>query len=259
MKMQYRDATDLSGKVVLNAGGYGGLGAETSRAYAECGATVVIAGHNAEKAEALANEIRASGGSAEAWRCDCTNEGEIAALARHIDETYGRLDILVNFLGGNVPRKAEEFDLEAWERILRNNLTSCMLLCREAGKLMIRQDYGKIVLIGSVRSELGLPREYVGYCAAKGGIKLYAKCLAAEWAQFHICVNVVAPTMVETDQVAYILNDPARRKSFFERIPLGRFGTPQDVAQACLFFSTPATDFITGQCLLVDGGVTSRQ
>lgn len=255
----YRDSMDLAGRVVLNAGGYGGLGAEATRAYAECGATVVIAGHNLEKAELLEREIRDRGGRAEAYCCDCTDETEIVRLVQHIDQTYGRLDILVNFLGGNIPRKAEAFDLEAWERILRNNLTSSMLLCREAGKVMIRQRYGKIVLIGSVRSELGLPREYVGYCAAKGGIKLYAKCLAAEWAQFNICVNVVAPTMVETEQVAYILEDPERRKSFFDRIPLGRFGTPQDVAAACLFFSVPATDFITGQCLLVDGGVTSRQ
>lgn len=255
----YRDSMDLAGRVVLNAGGYGGLGAEATRAYAECGATVVIAGHNLEKAELLEREIRDRGGRAEAYCCDCTDEAEIVRLVQHIDQTYGRLDILVNFLGGNIPRKAEAFDLEAWERILRNNLTSSMLLCREAGKVMIRQRYGKIVLIGSVRSELGLPREYVGYCAAKGGIKLYAKCLAAEWAQFNICVNVVAPTMVETEQVAYILEDPERRKSFFDRIPLGRFGTPQDVAAACLFFSVPATDFITGQCLLVDGGVTSRQ
>lgn len=257
--MMYRDFTDLTGKVVLNAGGYGGLGAEATRAYVECGATVVIAGHNEEKAKRLEQEILAAGGKAEAFCCDCTNEADVIRLVEHVDRTYGRLDIMVNFLGGNIPRKAEEFDLDAWERILRNNLTSCMLLCRESGKIMIRQNYGKIVLIGSVRSELGLPREYVGYCAAKGGIKLYGKCLAAEWAQFNICVNVVAPTMVETDQVAYILEDPARRKSFFDRIPLGRFGTPQDVAAACLFFSVPATDFITGQCLLVDGGVTSRQ
>lgn len=255
----YKNLFDLTGKIVVTVGGYGGIGKEASYAFADCGATVVIVGRNIEKAEALAETIIKSGGQAEGLGYDCTGEEGVIQLAEYIKNKYGKLDVLVNFLGGNVREDADKFKVESWEKIMRNNLTSCMLLCRELGKMMIEQKSGKIVLLGSVRSELGLPNEYVGYCAAKGAIKMYAKCLASEWAKYNINVNVVAPTFVATEKPSSMLKNKEFYDNLLKRIPLGRLASPGDVAKAILFFSSPASEFITGQLLLIDGGITTQQ
>jgi gluconate 5-dehydrogenase len=255
----YTNTFDFTGKVALIAGGYGGLGAEASRAFAQLGATVLVVGRNKEKAEALASEINQAGQTAEGIGCDCMNEEEVILMVEAIAAKYGKIDILVNYLGGNCRQPAEKYELVNWNRIMDLNLTSSMLLCRESGKVMIKQKAGKIILLGSVRSELGLEADYTAYCAAKGAVKMYAKCLAAEWAKYNINVNVVAPTFVETLQVADMLSDVTVRTKLLSRIPLGRFASEADVTHAVLFFSSSASDFITGQLLLVDGGVTSRQ
>lgn len=255
----YQNVFDFSGKVVLCAGGYGGIGAEASKAFAECGASVVIVGRSQEKADALASKLKIEGLNAEGIGCDCTNEADIAEMVTAVTKKHEHIDVLVNFLGGNVRIDADKYDLTNWNKIIDLNLTSCMLLCREIGKTMIRQQKGKIVLLGSVRSELGLSKEYTAYCAAKGGVKMYGRCLAAEWAKYGINVNVVAPTFVPTEQVADMLKDQNFLNSLLNRIPLKRLASTTDVANAVLFFSSAASDFITGQILLVDGGITSTQ
>jgi len=173
---------------------------------------------------------------------------------------YGRLDILVNCVGLNQEAKAEEFDEERWDFVVTANLKSAMFQAQAAARHMIAGGGGKQVHIGSVRTQLGLRgRGYAAYCAAKGGLAVLCKQLAAEWAPHKINVNVVAPTFVRTDLVADMLADPNFYRGLVGRIPLGRIAEPEDVSNAVLFFASAASDFITGQTLFLDGGITATQ
>jgi NAD(P)-dependent dehydrogenase (short-subunit alcohol dehydrogenase family) len=174
---------------------------------------------------------------------------------------FGRIDILVNCVGLNREEKAGEVTEDRFDHVLDVNLKGAMFQAQAAARHMLKHGHGgKQVHIGSVRSMLGLRgRGYAAYCAAKGGLSIMCRQLAAEWAPDKINVNVVAPTFVRTQQVAAMLSDPAFYSSLVGRIPLGRIAEPDDVANAVLFFVSPASDFITGQTLYLDGGITTTQ
>ena len=246
----------VDGKVALVTGGYGGIGEAVSRALIAMGAQVAIAGHNAEKASRCAAALNAYAAPFDALSVPDTGR-MVDDVARH----FGRLDILVNCVGLNREEKAEEATEEKFDHVLDANLKSAMFQAQAAARHMIRQgDGGKQVHMGSVRSLLALRgRGYAAYCAAKGGLAILCKQLAAEWAPHRINVNVVAPTFVRTEQVANMLKDPAFYQNLVARIPLGRIGEPGDVANTVLFFVSPASDFITGQTLYLDGGITATQ
>ena len=187
----------------------------------------------------------------------------VADTRRMVDDAgahFGRIDILVNCVGLNQEAKAEEFDEERWDYVVDSNLKSAMFQAQAAARHMIAQGGGKQVHIGSVRTQLALRgRGYAAYCAAKGGLAILCKQLAAEWAPHRVNVNVVAPTFVRTDLVAHMLADPAFYQSLIARIPLGRIAEPEDVRNAVLFLASSASDFVTGQTLYVDGGITATQ
>jgi glucose 1-dehydrogenase len=161
----------------------------------------------------------------------------------------------------NREQKADEVTEEVWDNVIDINLKGAMFQAQAAARHMIRQGSGgKQVHIGSVRTQLALRgRGYAAYCATKGGLGMLCKQLAAEWAPHGINVNVVAPTFVNTEMSAAMLADPGFYQSLVSRIPLGRIAEPEDVMQAVLFFVSPASDFITGQTLYVDGGITATQ
>lgn len=251
----------LDGKVALITGGYGGIGEAVSRGFVELGAKVAISGHNMEKAEGCAVALRALGGDAFAAAFDVTSVSETQSMVDEVARHFGRLDILVNCVGLNREEKAEEITEERFDHVLDVNLKGAMFQAQAAARHMIRQGTGgKQVHIGSVRTLLALRgRGYAAYCAAKGGLALLTKQLAAEWAPHRINVNVVAPTFVRTQQVAKMLADPNFYNALLARIPLGRIAEPDDVRNAVLFFSSNASDFITGQTLYLDGGITATQ
>ena len=251
----------LDGRVALVTGGYGGIGDVVSQGLARAGARVGIAGHNADKATACAEVIRASGHEAFATAFDGLSVPETRRMVDEVVSHFGRLDILVNCVGLNREEKAEDVTEERFDRVIDVNLRSAMFQAQAAARHMIRHgDGGKQVHIGSVRTLLALRgRGYAAYCASKGGLAILCKQLAAEWAPHRINVNVVAPTFVRTQQVAHMLADEQFYNTLIARIPLGRIAEPEDVWHAVLFLISNASDFITGQTLYLDGGITATQ
>ena len=255
------DLLRLDGKVALVTGGYGGIGLSVSRGLAAAGAKVAIAGRNRDKACAAAAAIRELGHEAYAAAFDALSVPETERMTDEVAGHFGGLDILVNCVGTNREQKAEDFSEEQFDFVLDVNLKGAMFQARAAARHMIRQGRGgKQVHIGSVRTQLALRgRGYAAYCASKGGLGILSKQLAAEWAPHRINVNVVAPTFTRTDLVAGMLSDPKFYDALVARIPLGRIAEPDDVRNAVLFFASPASDFITGQTLYLDGGITATQ
>jgi len=245
----------FDGKIALVTGGYGGIGSAVCRGLADLGAKVAVAGRSEGKATACAKSVGGYGAPFDAM--------SVADTRRMVDEVaahYGRVDIFVNCVGLNQEAKAEELDENRWDYVVDANLKSAMFQAQAAARHMIAQGGGKQVHIGSVRTHLGLRgRGYAAYCAAKGGLAILCKQLAAEWAPHKINVNVVAPTFVRTDLVAGMLADPKFYEGLVARIQLGRIAEPEDVARAVMFFASCAADFVTGQTLYLDGGITATQ
>jgi NAD(P)-dependent dehydrogenase (short-subunit alcohol dehydrogenase family) len=251
----------LDGKVALVTGGYGGIGEAICRGLAKSGAKVAVAGHNWDKATALAESMNAEGHTAWSAAFEAKSIPETQRMMEAAVSYFGRLDILVNCVGLNREEKAEDVTEEMFDYVYTVNLKSAMFQAQTAARQMIRQGAGgKQVHLGSVRSLLALRgRGYAAYCAAKGGLITMCKQLSAEWAPQRINVNVIAPTFIRTQQVGAMLSDPAFYSDLVARIPLGRIGEPEEVMSAVLFLVSPASDFITGHTLCLDGGLTATQ
>ena len=252
----------LDGKVALVTGGYGGIGSAVCRGLASAGARVAVAGRDQAKAEACAQTLRDAGGEAYPATFDALSVDDTRRMVDDVAAHFGRLDILVNTVGGNQrEEKADEATEEGFEHVMRLNLTSAMFQSQASARHMIANGPGgKHVHIGSVRSLLALRgRGFSAYCAAKGGLSILCKQLAAEWAPHGITVNMISPTFVRTPQGARFLTDPVFYQNVVARIPLGRLGETEDVVGAVLFFASPASNFVTGQTLYLDGGVTATQ
>jgi gluconate 5-dehydrogenase len=250
----------LGGKVALVTGGYGGIGAAVCEGLAAMGAKVAVSGHNAEKAQALAAELKKKGHDAFALGFNALSVTDTRRMIDEVAKHFGRLDILVNTVGGQREEKADEVTEENFDHVIDLNLKSVMFQAQAAAKHMIAAGGGKQVHFGSVRSQLALRgRGFAAYCAAKGGLSIMCRQLAAEWAPHKINVNVLAPTFIRTEQVAKWLADPDFYKNLVARIPIGRIGETEDVVGAVLYFVSPASDFVTGQTLYLDGGITTTQ
>lgn len=249
----------LDGSVAVLPGGAGGIGSAMAMGLATYGADIVIAGRSLEHAEEAAEPIRKLGRQVMTHVVEVTDPDSVNRLVDATVERFGRLDILINLAGTNFEAPAEDFPLAEWKRVLDLNLTGTFLCCQAAGRVMIRQQRGKIINISSVRGQLGIRRGYAAYCPSKAGVNLLTKQLATEWAKYNVNVNCIAPTFISTPLVAHMLNDQNFYNSLVNRIPLGRVGTPDDLVGAAVFFASPASDFITGHVLLVDGGVTATQ
>ena len=251
----------LDGKVALVTGGYGGIGVAVSRGLAQLGAKVAVSGHNADKAAEYAESLTKGGCDAYAAAFESLSVAETRRMVDEVADHFGRLDILVNCVGLNREEKAEAVTEEVFDHVVDVNLKSAMFRAQAAARRMIRQGGGgRQVHIGSVRTQLALRgRGYAAYCASKGGLAILCKQLAAEWAPHQITVNLVAPTFVRTEQVAHMLADEQFYNTLVARIPLGRIAEPEDVWHAVLFLVSPASSFITGQTLYLDGGITATQ
>ena len=261
MSSQFERLFRLEGKVALVTGGYGGIGEAVSRGLAGAGAKVAVAGHNAEKAAACADDLGRQGWAAYGAAFESISVADTRRMVDEVASHFGRLDILVNCVGLNREEKAEEVTEQMFDHVVDVNLKSAMFQAQAAARHMIGQGTGgKQVHIGSVRTLLGLRgRGYAAYCASKGGLAILCKQLAAEWAPHQINVNVVAPTFVRTQQVADMLADQQFYNALVARIPLGRIAEPDDVWHAVLFFVSSASSFVTGQTLYLDGGITATQ
>jgi len=251
----------LDGKVALVTGGSGGIGSAVCQGLGVMGAKVAIADMNLEKATALADELKQGGVDAKAWAFNALSAVDTRRMVDEVASHFGRLDILINTVGGQREENADELTEENFDHVLDLNLKSAAFQAQAAAKHMIKGgNGGKQVHFGSVRSQLALRgRGFVAYCAAKGGLAIMCRQLASDWAPHRINVNTLAPTFVRTEQVAKWLNDPDFYRNLVARIPLGRVAETEDVVGAVLFLVAPASDFVTGHTLYLDGCVTTTQ
>ena len=261
--MSQIDIFSLEGRVALISGGGGAIGSALATALAGAGARVTVVDITDERAEAAAAKIRETGAEVLALRADVTNEADCERIVAATVERYGRLDIIVNAVGGGAGKvlfNAEDYPRDAWDWIMELNVRSTLLATQAAVRAMIAGGRGGRVLnISSVRASLGINAGYSAYVAAKGAISSLTRQWATEWAKHGITVNAIAPTFVDTPQVAMLLDDPAFKAGIVSRIPLARVGGTNDLVGAALFFCSDASSFVTGQILGIDGGLTATQ
>jgi NAD(P)-dependent dehydrogenase (short-subunit alcohol dehydrogenase family) len=252
---------DLHGKVAFVAGGYGGLGEAIAWGLAQRGAKVVVAGRSKSRAEALAAKILNAGHEAVGVAMDATKVRQIERAVKDAIACYGAADILVNCVGTHIEEPLGAVTEDAFDEVYRVNLKSAMFLGQAVAKRQMAAGRGgKQIHLLSVRAQLGLrDRGYSAYCSTKGGLLMLVKQHAMELARHRINVNGIAPTFVHTEMIRHVMENPKFRKQLNARIPLGRIADPKDIVGAALFFAAPASDFVTGQILYVDGGITASQ
>jgi 2-deoxy-D-gluconate 3-dehydrogenase len=246
----------LTGKNALVTGSSRGLGAGIAVALAEAGANVALHGSKSVPEEVI-ERVAATGARHVELAADLRHSDHCAELVAQTVEALGSIDILVNNAGITRRAPAVDYTPEDWDEVLAANLTSVFRLCQSAGRHMLAQGSGKIVNIASLLSFQGgitVP----SYAAAKGGVAQLTKALANEWAAKGVQVNAIAPGYMETDLTEALQNDPNRSRQIMERIPAGRWGSPQDLAGAAVFLASPASDYINGHILVVDGGWMGR-
>ena len=247
---------DLSGRVAVITGGNGGIGLGMAKGMAAAGATIVVAGRDAAKNSAAVKELAAAGGKASAIPVDVLQEASCRALIDQTIKAHGRLDILVNNAGMSIRKQPEQYTLAEWHTVLDSNLTSAFL-CSQAAYPALKQRGGKIINIGSMMSIFGAPFA-TAYAASKGGMVQMTKSLATAWAKDNIQVNAILPGWIDT-----ALTRRAREQvqglhdSVLKRTPAARWGMPDDFAGIAVFLSAPASDFVTGATIAVDGGYSS--
>jgi len=251
------DLFDLTGKVAVVIGGAGGIGHAQALGLADAGVDVVVASRKLEHLEEAAKEIKAKGRQSLAVTVDVVDEKSVANMVGNILKVFSRIDILVNAHGLAIRKPADAFPIDEWQQVMDINTRGTFLTCQAIGRVMIKQGGGKIINVSSVRGRYGLPADYAAYCPSKGAVDTLTRTLACEWAKYNILVNAVAPTVVETDLTRSALANPDYAKMMKSRIPLGKWAMPEDIVGATIFFASKASDFITGQILYIDGGVTT--
>jgi NAD(P)-dependent dehydrogenase (short-subunit alcohol dehydrogenase family) len=246
---------DLSGRAAIVTGGGSGIGRQMATALAEAGANLVLCARKVERCEEAAAEIERLGVQAFGMRCDVRDPAEVQAVVDRTKAELGRVDILVNNAGTSWGAPAEELPLEGWQKVIDVNLTGVFLFAQAVGRVMIDQGGGKIVNVASVAAFGGAPPELVNavaYNASKGGVVSFTRDLATKWARHGINVNAVAPGWFPSDMNRVLLD--AQPDAYLEHIPLRRFGGPDDLKGAVVFLASRASDFVTGQVVVVDGG-----
>jgi len=249
---------DLTGQVALVTAAARGLGRAISLALAHAGADVALGLRDVQTGGSLAGEIEKMGRRALPLQMDMTSKDQICRAVDGAVSHFGRIDILVNNAGVAPENPAENVREEDFDLTLAINLKGTFFASQAAGRVMIRQKYGRIINMSSQAGFSALPTESV-YCMTKAGIAHLTKCLAVEWGKHNILVNAVAPTFIHTPGTQAALSDPAFFADTVERIAaLHRIGEPMEVAGAVVFLASPAASLITGHTILIDGGWTSR-
>lgn len=249
------DLFDLSGRVALVTGSTRGLGEAAARGLARAGADVAVCGRSPSDLERVSNDIRDMGRKSAGFELDVLSKEKVEKGVSEILAYFGRVDILINNAGINHREPILEYPEEKWDLIINTNLKGYLLVAQAVVPQMIEKGYGKVINISSIMGTVALP-ELVAYAASKGGVDQMTKVMALEWAKKGVRVNAIGPTYFETELVKQLRNDRDRFNFINERTPVGRWGYPEELEGIVIFLAAPASDFITGQTVYIDGGWT---
>jgi 2-dehydro-3-deoxy-D-gluconate 5-dehydrogenase len=256
--MSIFDSFKLNGKTALVTGARRGIGKAMAVALAEAGADIVATSAGLEpRGSAVEREVAACGRKFWSLACDLGERPEVRAFIEEVKRECPPIDILVNNAGTILRKPAAEHPDDYWDKVLEIDLSAQFILAREFGRDMLERGSGKIIFTASLLSFQGgitVP----GYAAAKGGVAQLTKALANEWAGRNVQVNAIAPGYIATDNTAALREDPVRNPAILARIPAGRWGHPTDLAGAVVFLASPASDYVSGTVLTVDGGWMGR-
>ncbi len=246
---------DLTGKVAMVTGSTRGLGEAAAMALAKAGADVAVCGRNPADLNRVSSAIMAMNRKSAGFTLDVTSRDSIYEGVEQILKHFGKVDILVNNAGVNRRGPVLEYPEEAWDLVIKTNLKGYFLVAQTVVPQMLQRGYGKVINISSIFGTVALPN-LVAYAASKGGVNQMTKVMALEWAEKGVRVNAIGPSYFETDLVTRLRNDPERFKFINERTPMGRWGNPSELEGIVIFLASPASDFITGQTIYIDGGWT---
>lgn len=247
---------DLTGKIAYVTGASSGIGFQVAKTLAQAGVKVAVTARSSGKLQTLCSEIKSQGGTAVAFTADMLKDDEIEKSLRDTVREFGGIDIVVHCAGMTIKRPLEKMQPAEWDQVIDTNLKSTYHVARFAHPYLSKSEYSKFVAIGSVGTYLGIPLSGA-YCASKGGLVQLIKTLAVEWAQYKINVNAVCPGYVLTPLSESVLTVGDTYKRVVSRIPMGRIGSTEDIANAVLFLVSNMADYITGATLNVDGGLLS--
>ncbi|MGG1685406.1 SDR family oxidoreductase [Pseudalkalibacillus sp. NRS-1564] len=246
---------DLTGKTAIVTGGGRGLGKQIAEGFAEAGANVVICSRKREACEAVSEELQKARVKSLAFECDVTNQEQVQHVVDETMKEFGRIDILVNNSGASWGAPVVEMPLQAWHKVMEVNVTGTFLFAQAVGKEMINQKSGKIINIASVAGLGGADPRYmdaIGYNTSKGAVITFTKDLAVKWGGYNINVNAIAPGFFPTKMSKGLID--AGGEKMLETTPLNRFGSDDDLKGAALFLASNASNYVTGDILIVDGG-----
>ncbi len=247
------DKFSLKGKSGIVTGASQGLGTGIAQGVVQAGANVILASRSAERLEGFAEELRQYDTEVLVVPTDVTQKSDLEKLVQATFDAFGKIDFLFNNAGTNRRAASEEFTEEDWDLILNTNLKSVFLLSQLVARHMIRQGGGSIVNTGSLMCVSG-GKTIPAYAASKGGVLQVTKALANDWAKYNIRVNAIGPGYFKTPLTEALRQDPVRNRELSERIPMGRWGEPEDLAGVAVFLASEASSYMTGQIVYVDGG-----
>jgi len=247
---------DLTGKTAIVTGGNQSIGLAIARGLGSAGASVVIANRRAEEGRRAAEALRTEGLKAAAMPADVRDRSSVAALVARVLQDYGAIDILVNNAGVMLRKPVQDYTAEEWDHIFDTNLKGLFFCCQLVGREMLKRRKGKIINVSSNVSEVVMAGRAI-YCISKAGVSHLTRALALEWARDNINVNAIGPgpTVTELNR-KFFQENPQDLQERIDSIPMGRMGDPADYAGAAVFLASAASDYVTGQTLLVDGGST---
>ena len=248
----------IENKVALITGGTRGLGRVMASALAEAGADVAITGRTLEPSQQAASEISAATGrNCRGYAADVTKSADVDRLAASVEADFGRVDILINNAGTNIRGPIEQLTEADWDAVLDTNLKGPFLCARALGPKMVQRGWGRVINLGSVLGVIALAGR-APYASSKAGIINLTRVLALEWAGTGVTANAICPGAFGTEMNRQLLDDPVKYQEFVKRIPMGRWGEPDELAGAAVFLSSDASSYVTGSALFVDGGWTAR-
>lgn len=252
-----KELFDLSGKIALITGGSRGLGKEMAEGLAEAGASLMLLARRDEWLTPTVEEFRSRGFNCEGRLCDVSNQSEVQDAVDRTIATYGQIDILINNAGVTWGQPIEDHPIEKWNMVLQINLTGAFLFSQRVGREMLRQKSGSIINVASIaglKGSMEAGQHIVGYVAAKGGLIAMTREFAAKWARRGVRVNAIAPGFFPSRMTEKVLD--AAQPLIEAGVPMGRVGGEGELKGVAVFLASPASGYITGQAIVVDGGST---